>query len=160
VDVHAGPLQGNRRRAPRGGRQTPDAEADLELYEAPDDVHDEVWRGLRRERLNAAISSLPEDQRRALSLAFIQGLTHVEVAEREAIPLGTAKTRIRTALLRLRAALETDLSEGESPARGGESRGVPGTGDHIASIGGPERSRRNPVWFDAQSGLVRSSNRH
>ena len=105
------------------------SEADLELYEAPDDVHDEVWRGLRRERLNEAIRSLPEDQRRALSLAFVQGLTHVEVAEREAIPLGTAKTRIRTALLRLRVALETDLGEGELPGDGGESRGVSGGRD-------------------------------
>jgi RNA polymerase sigma-70 factor (ECF subfamily) len=121
------------------------AEADLELYEAPDDVHDEVWRGLRRERLNDAIRRLPEDQRRALSLAFIQGLTHVEVAEREGIPLGTAKTRIRTALLRLRASLETDLSEGESPGDGGESRGIPGTGDHMRA---PERaSGRTRSWL-------------
>lgn len=126
-------------------RQT--AEVDLELFEAPDDVHDEVWRGLRRERLNAAIRALPEDQRRALSLAFIEGLTHVEVAEREAIPLGTAKTRIRTALLRLRAALETDLSEGESPGDGGESRGVPGAGDRM-------RARESPRGR-TQSGLVR-----
>ena len=128
------------------------AEADLELYEAPDDVHDEVWRGLRRERLNAAIGSLPEDQRRALSLAFIQGLTHVEVAEREAIPLGTAKTRIRAALLRLRAALEADLSEGEStgggsPGVGGGSLGIPGA----ASPGRVSRSSNNST----PSGLVR-----
>ncbi len=106
------------------------AEADLELYEAPDDVHNEVWRGLRRERLNDAISRLPEDQRRALSLAFIKGLTHVEVAEREGVPLGTAKTRIRTALLRLRASLETDLGEaepeGDWPEDNGKSRGIPG----------------------------------
>jgi RNA polymerase sigma-70 factor (ECF subfamily) len=123
------------------------AEVDLELYEAPDDVHDEVWRGLRRERLNDAIRRLPEDQRRALSLAFIQGLTHVEVAEREGIPLGTAKTRIRTALLRLRASLEADLSERESPGDGGESRGVLGTGDHMRA---PERLGGRPG-----SGLVR-----
>jgi RNA polymerase sigma-70 factor, ECF subfamily len=126
-------------------RQT--AEVDLELYEAPDDVHDKVWRGLRRRRLNDAISGLPEDQRRALSLAFIQGLTHVEVAEREGIPLGTAKTRIRTALLRLRASLETDLSEGESPGDGGKSRGVPGPGDHMRAPESPGRR--------TQSGLVR-----
>ena len=92
------------------------AEVDLELFEAPDDVHGEVWRGLRRERLNQAIAQLPNDQRRALSLAFIEGLTHVEVAEREGIPLGTAKTRIRTALLRLRAQIEGDLSEEPWPA--------------------------------------------
>jgi RNA polymerase sigma-70 factor (ECF subfamily) len=123
------------------------AEVDLELYEAPEDVHDEVWRGLRRKRLNDAIRSLPEDQRRALSLAFIQGLTHVEVAEREGIPLGTAKTRIRTALLRLRAALDSDLRDGESPGGGGESRGVPGTGDRMRAREGPSGR--------TQSGLVR-----
>jgi RNA polymerase sigma factor (sigma-70 family) len=111
------------------------AEVDLELYEAPDNVHDEVWRRLRRERLSAAISLLPENQRRALSLAFIQGLTHVEVAEREAIPLGTAKTRIRTALLRLRASLETDLSAGESRGDDGESRADGGTGDRTRAPG-------------------------
>jgi RNA polymerase sigma-70 factor (ECF subfamily) len=117
------------------------AEVDLELYEAPDNVHDEVWRGLRRERLNDAISCLPEDQRRALSLAFIQGLTHVEVAERERIPLGTAKTRIRTALLRLRASLEPDMSEAES-------MGVPGV-----SITGADGRRQAT---EAQSGPTQS----
>ena len=123
------------------------AEVDLELYEAPDDVHDEVWRGLRRERLNAAISSLPEDQRRALGLAFIQGLTHVEVAEREGIPLGTAKTRIRTALLRLRASLASEFSEGGSPGEGGEPHGVPATGNRAQT---PELPSGQ-----ARSGLVR-----
>jgi RNA polymerase sigma factor (sigma-70 family) len=120
-------------------RQT--VEVDLELHEAPDDVHDEVWRGLRRERLNEAIRSLPEDQRRALSLAFIQGLTHVEVAGREGIPLGTAKTRIRTALLRLRASLESDLSEadpdGGSPGDGGASRDLHHTVDRARTPAGP-----------------------
>jgi RNA polymerase sigma-70 factor (ECF subfamily) len=96
------------RREAAAKRQT--QEVDLELYEAPDDVHDEVWRSLRRKRLNEAIAALPEDQRRAVSLAFVEGLTHVEVAAREGIPLGTAKTRIRTALLRLRAQMEPELA--------------------------------------------------
>jgi RNA polymerase sigma-70 factor (ECF subfamily) len=129
------------RREAAAKRQT--AEADLELYEAPDDVHDEVWRGLRRERINEAIRSLPEDQRRALSLAFIQGLTHVEVADREGIPLGTAKTRIRTALLRLRASLETDLSEGGAPGGGGKSRVVPGPGDQTRASERPSARTRS-----------------
>jgi RNA polymerase sigma-70 factor (ECF subfamily) len=96
------------RREAAAKRQT--QEVDLELYEAPDDVHDEVWKSFRRERLNRAIASLPEDQRRVLTLAFVEGLTHVEVAAREGVPLGTAKTRIRTALLRLRDRMEPELA--------------------------------------------------
>jgi RNA polymerase sigma factor (sigma-70 family) len=107
------------RREAAAKRQT--QEADLELYVAPDDVHDEVWRGLRRQKLNEAISSLPDDQRRALTLAFVGGLTHVEVAAAEGVPLGTAKTRIRTALLRLRTQMEPVLSDGPAQASAGRS---------------------------------------
>lgn len=89
------------------------AEVDMELEVAPDDVDHEAWLNLRRDRVHAAIAQLTEPQRTALELAFFAGLTHVEVAERLGIPLGTAKTRIRTALLKLRDALGTSLSEDE-----------------------------------------------
>jgi RNA polymerase sigma-70 factor (ECF subfamily) len=56
-------------------------------------------------RLTAALSRLPEDQRRAIVLARFHGCTAAEVGRLEGIPLGTAKTRIRTALLRLRDVL-------------------------------------------------------
>jgi RNA polymerase sigma-70 factor (ECF subfamily) len=56
-------------------------------------------------RVRAAMVRLPEPQRRAVSLAVISGLTAAEVAEAEGIPLGTAKTRIRAAMQRLRADL-------------------------------------------------------
>jgi RNA polymerase sigma-70 factor (ECF subfamily) len=55
--------------------------------------------------LRLALRDLPEEQRRAIVLAGIAGLSAREVAEAECIPLGTAKTRIRTAMQRLRAAL-------------------------------------------------------
>jgi RNA polymerase sigma-70 factor (ECF subfamily) len=58
-------------------------------------------------RLHDALGILPAEQRRAVVLAGIVGLSAREVAEREEIPLGTAKTRIRTALGRLRVALAT-----------------------------------------------------
>jgi RNA polymerase sigma-70 factor, ECF subfamily len=89
------------------------ADVDMELEVAPDDVDREVWQNLRRDRVRAAIAQLSEPQRVALELAFFAGLTHVEVAERLGIPLGTAKTRIRSALLKLRDALGTSVSEDE-----------------------------------------------
>lgn len=61
--------------------------------------------------LRAAIGRLPEEQRRALIMASLLGYTAREVSEVEGIPLGTAKTRIRTALLRLRAAVRAEDDE-------------------------------------------------
>ena len=92
------------------------ADVNLEFEAAADDVDREAWLNLRRDRVREAISTLTETQRTALELAFFSGLTHVEVAERLGIPLGTAKTRIRSALLKLRDVLGTSVSEDEDIA--------------------------------------------
>ena len=60
------------------------------------------------DRLRDALTRLPSEQRTAVVLAGVWGLTAREIAEREEIPLGTAKTRIRTALGRLRVALANE----------------------------------------------------
>ena len=71
--------------------------------------HQEAARSEQAEIVRAALGGLPRDQRRALELAFFSGLTHREIAERTSTPLGTVKTRIRTAILKLRERLEPEL---------------------------------------------------
>jgi RNA polymerase sigma-70 factor, ECF subfamily len=56
-------------------------------------------------RLAEALNALPPEQREALQLAFFSGLSHSEIAAHTAQPLGTVKTRIRTAIEKLRQAL-------------------------------------------------------
>ena len=87
------------------------ADVDLEFEESADDVDQEAWLRVRRDAVRAAMASLPEPQHVALELAFFRGLTHVEVAESLGIPLGTAKTRIRSALLRLRDVLGESVAD-------------------------------------------------
>lgn len=58
-----------------------------------------------QQRAASALDMLSAPQREALELAYYGGLTHVEVADRLGIALGTAKTRIRDGLLRLRAVM-------------------------------------------------------
>jgi RNA polymerase sigma-70 factor, ECF subfamily len=56
-------------------------------------------------KLSAALAALPPEQRQALQLAYFGGLTHAEISEQIAQPLGTVKTRIRLAMQKLREQL-------------------------------------------------------
>lgn len=49
-------------------------------------------------RVKAALENLPKEQRDAIELAYFQGLTHSEIARRTGDPLGTVKTRLRSAV--------------------------------------------------------------
>ncbi|WP_330302282.1 MULTISPECIES: sigma-70 family RNA polymerase sigma factor [unclassified Streptomyces] len=66
-------------------------------------------------QLRAAVAELPREQGRALVMAGIYGMTAQQIADWEKIPLGTAKTRIRTAMGKLRITLA-------SPNRGGHGK--------------------------------------
>lgn len=57
-------------------------------------------------QLRAALQTLPEEQLHLLRLAFFSDLSHRDIAERENLPLGTVKSRIRLALGRLKPLLE------------------------------------------------------
>ena len=63
--------------------------------------------------LRGALAALPREQARALVMAGINGMTAQQVADAEHIPLGTAKTRIRTAMGKLRTALATKRADHE-----------------------------------------------
>ncbi len=56
-------------------------------------------------RVKGAMEALPKEQRAAVELAYFEGLTHSEIAERTGDPLGTVKTRLRTALETLKRAM-------------------------------------------------------
>jgi RNA polymerase sigma-70 factor, ECF subfamily len=63
-----------------------------------------------RMTVNSALANLPDAQRRVLELAYFDGLTQTEIAERLAEPLGTIKTRMRSGIQRLRDLLGTQAA--------------------------------------------------
>jgi RNA polymerase sigma-70 factor, ECF subfamily len=70
---------------------------------------EQVSTNIRAERLRDAIASLPEEQKEALALAYLQGLSHSHIAELLGMPLGTVKTRIRLGMQKLRKIIQEEL---------------------------------------------------
>ena len=70
-----------------------------------DETADAVETSLEAQRVRHAMQSLTEAQREAIGLAYFGGYTHSEVAKMLDLPIGTAKTRIRDGLIRLRDAM-------------------------------------------------------
>jgi RNA polymerase sigma-70 factor (ECF subfamily) len=90
-----------RRKSTAGAaRETAEPDAIQWRQPADDVVIDETRAGAAR-----ALERLPAEQQRVIRLAFYEGLTHEEIAAREALPLGTVKTRIRLGMQRLRDTL-------------------------------------------------------
>jgi RNA polymerase sigma-70 factor (ECF subfamily) len=75
------------------------------------DPHEEAERGERSRIVREAMQALPPEQRQSLELAYFEGLSQTEIAERTGLPLGTVKTRMRLAIQKLREQLG-DMSVG------------------------------------------------
>jgi RNA polymerase sigma-70 factor (ECF subfamily) len=73
---------------------------------------DDTMTAEMRSRLERALSGLQPGQRRALELAYFDGMSHSEIASALDEPLGTVKTRIRQGLLRMRDTLDAEYGEG------------------------------------------------
>ncbi|HEX8173821.1 MAG TPA: sigma-70 family RNA polymerase sigma factor [Pyrinomonadaceae bacterium] len=74
-------------------------------WEKVSDASDDAVRSEEGERVRRALAEISEEQRQTLLLAYFEGLSQTEIAERTSTPLGTVKTRTRAGLLRLRELL-------------------------------------------------------
>jgi RNA polymerase sigma-70 factor, ECF subfamily len=85
-------------------RKRPTEQVDDMALASNYNLADEAERNSLMEKARGAIHLLPTEQRKTLEMAFFDGLTHSEIAEMTGDPLGTVKTRIRSALTSLRKA--------------------------------------------------------
>lgn len=79
----------------------------VELFALPSTTNlaQEAEREILLERVQTTMANLSAEQRTSIELAFFEGLTHSEIAEKTGEPLGTVKTRIRLALIAIRKGL-------------------------------------------------------
>ena len=76
------------------------------LPSAEPSAEETVFRGEESIKVRSCISQLPEDQQEVVGLAFMEGMTHQEIADSLGIPLGTVKSRLRLSFEKLRPMLK------------------------------------------------------
>jgi len=83
---------------------------DLVTHASPEGVESVLFRE-RRQRVKSELDKLPPEQKQVLEMAFYEGLSQSEIADRAGLPLGTVKTRTLLAMKKLRGALRSDIRE-------------------------------------------------
>lgn len=74
----------------------------MESVASPGNMEDEAWRAQMMNRLRNAMAALPGEQRKAVELAYFEGMTQTEIAAKTNTPLGTVKSRVRAAMQTLK----------------------------------------------------------
>ncbi|MFY9647313.1 MAG: sigma-70 family RNA polymerase sigma factor [Terriglobales bacterium] len=86
-------------------RRRPENDIEETIVSVEPDLASDADRSRAMEKVRGLLQTMPQPQRSALEMAYFEGLTHVEIAEKTGEPLGTIKTRIRNGLLSLRKVL-------------------------------------------------------
>ena len=105
----------------------------------------DAWLRLERERVQAALAQLPDQQREAIELAYYGGFTQSQLAERLGQPIGTIKSRMFSGLARLRELLDDEAERHHGPtradrrlrarrARSGRPRALRGAPRHVRAL--------------------------
>ena len=107
--VHHRAVDAVRRRAGRPERALPEGPEEFEAtLGRPEELAEMV---LDAEAVREAVRQIPQDQRRVIEMAYFDGMTHVEIAEKTGAPLGTVKSRMRIGLEKMREYLRPKVLE-------------------------------------------------
>jgi RNA polymerase sigma-70 factor, ECF subfamily len=106
--VHNRAIDLFRRDSVRTSKDIADEDA-VERLPAADSTEREAERRDQASQVRAALSGLPEEQRKVIELAYFGGFSHSQIAEMLRLPAGTVKGRMRLGLTKLRGALETNV---------------------------------------------------
>ena len=88
-------------------KRKPETDIEDVLISVAPDLASEADRTRAAAKIRGVLSSMSPSQRSALEMAYFEGLSHSEIADKTGEPLGTIKTRIRAGLLALRKALQS-----------------------------------------------------